>query len=123
MIPGLSFVPLSDVESAFSKVTDEICVTADEFDIPTEILEKIDELATHFPNIYIKEETIGRQQRDFLDPPALWNHYNNAAAGLNRTTNGVEGWHYGVTSLFQGSHPSIHTFQEKIQLDLMKKSG
>ena len=69
MIPALSFVPLSDVESAFSKVTDEICVTADEFDIPTEILEKIDELATHFPKIYIKEETIGRQQRDFLDPP------------------------------------------------------
>ena len=33
--------------------------------------------------------------------------------GLARTTNAVEGWHLGVTALFQGSHPSIYTFLEK----------
>ena len=37
--------------------------------------------------------------------------------GIITTTNAVEGWHNGVTSLFQGSHPSLHTFLEKIQLD------
>ena len=37
--------------------------------------------------------------------------------GLARTTNAVEGWHLGVTALFQGSHPSIHTFLEKNQQD------
>ena len=58
MIPALSFVPLSDVESAISKVTDEICVTADEYDIPIETLEKIDELATRniFPeNLQLRQ--------------------------------------------------------------------
>ena len=54
MIPALSFVPLSDVESAFTLVIDEICQTADQFDIPTEILEKIDELASYFQKTYIK---------------------------------------------------------------------
>ena len=43
--------------------------------------------------------------------------HQNAVCGLARTTNAVEGWHLGVTALFQGSHPSIHTFLEKIQLD------
>ena len=54
IIPALSFVPLSDVESAFTLVIDEICQTADQFDIPTEILEKIDELASYFTKTYIK---------------------------------------------------------------------
>ena len=89
----------------------------------TEILEKIDELASYFQKTYIKGETIGRQQRDPLFPPALWNHYDNAAAGLIRTTNAVEGWHNGVTSLFQGSHPSIHTFLEITQLDSQTRSS
>ena len=35
----------------------------------------------------------------------------------NAANSRVEGWHLGVTALFQGSHPSIHTFLEKIQLD------
>ena len=82
MIPALSVVPLSDVESAFTLVIDKICQTADQFDIPTDIFEKIDKLASYFQKTYIKKETIGRQQCDPLFPPALWNHYDNAAAGL-----------------------------------------
>ena len=61
-----------------------------------------------------KGDLIGRKT---LFPISLWNHYQNAVCGLARTTNAVEGWHLGVTALFQGSHPSIHTFLEKIQLD------
>ena len=45
------------------------------------------------------------------------NQLTDAAEGLARTTNAVEGWHLGVTSLFQGNHPCIRTFLEKISLD------
>ena len=55
MIPALSFVPLSDVESAFTLVIDKICQTADQFDIPTDIFEKIDKLASYFQKTYIKK--------------------------------------------------------------------
>ena len=48
---------------------------------------------------------------------ALWNHNKDAAEGLARTTNAVEGWHLGVTSLFQGNPPCIWTFPENISLD------
>ena len=44
-----------------------------------------------------------------------------AAEGLARTTNAVEGWHLGVTSLFQGNHPCIWTFLEKISLGAAKQ--
>ena len=48
---------------------------------------------------------------------SLWNHSHEAAEGLIRTTNAVEIWHLGVTALFQGSHPSLYIFLNKIQMD------
>ena len=58
IIPALSFVPLSDVESAFTLVIDKICQTADQFDIPTDIFEKIDKLASYFQKTYIKKKQL-----------------------------------------------------------------
>ena len=69
----------SDVESTFTLVIDEICETAEQFDIQTDVLDKVVEQASYFQKTYIKGETLGRQQHV---PPALWNHYDNAAAGL-----------------------------------------
>ena len=69
MIPALCFVPLSDVESALTLVIDQICQNADQFDIPTHIIEKIDEIASYFQKTYNKRETIGRQQRNPSPPP------------------------------------------------------
>ena len=40
-------------------------------------------------------------------PPFLWNQSMAAASGIARTTNAVEGWHFGIQSFFSGSHPSI----------------
>ena len=54
MIPALSFVLFSDVESAFTLITDEICQFGNQVDIPTDILEKIDELASYFQKTYVK---------------------------------------------------------------------
>ena len=48
---------------------------------------------------------------------SLWNHSQKAAEGLIRTTNAVEGWHLGVTAVFQGSHPILYPFLKKNQKD------
>ena len=50
-------------------------------------------------------------------PIDVWNQSQETSAGLVRTTNAVEGWHLGVTALFQGSHPPITTFLQKTKLD------
>ena len=52
---------LSDVESPFTLVIDEICDTAEQFDIPTGVLDKVVEQTSFFQKTYIKRETIGRQ--------------------------------------------------------------
>ena len=49
--------------------------------------------------------------------PDLSNHYNNAVSVRVGPNNVVEGWHNDVTSLFQGSQPSIHTCLEQLQRD------
>ena len=63
MIPSPSLLHLSNVDSAFLLEIDTICETTDEFDVPTHILEKIDDFASYFQKTYTKGETIGRQRR------------------------------------------------------------
>ena len=68
MIPALSFIPLSNVESAFILAIEKIYQSANQSDILIDILVKIDELASCFQKTYIKGKTIGRHQRDPLFP-------------------------------------------------------
>ena len=60
-------------------------------------------------------------EREPTFPINPWNHFHDAADGLIRTTNAVDGWPLGVTALFQGSHPTVSVFLEKIQLDVMNQ--
>ena len=117
LIPALSFVPAEMVNAAFDLVIEEIENVSDKFDLDDNITQKLDEVASYFQRTYIKGETIGRNSREPLFPVNLWNHSEEAAAGLIRTTNAVEGWHLGVATLFKGNHPSVHTFLEQIKLD------
>ena len=118
LIPALiSFEPVEMVNAAFDLVTEEIEKVSDKFDLDDSITEKLDEVASYFQRTYIKGETIGRNSRDPLFPVNLWNHSEETAAGLIRTTNAVEGWHLGVATLFKGNHPSVPTFLEQIKLD------
>ena len=117
LIPALSFVPTDLVEQSFESAIEEIEHVVDRLDLEQSLSDKIDELASYFQRSYIKGETIGRNSRQPLFPMSLWNHSQEAAEGLIRTTNAFEGWHLGVTALFQGSHPSLYTFLNKIQMD------
>ena len=60
------------------------------------------ELSKYLPSTFYQLYTIHIQY-----PLDLWNHNKDAADGLARTTNTVEGWHLGVTSFFQGNNPCI----------------
>ena len=58
-------------------------------------------------------------EKEAIFPIEIWNQNQETSEGLMRTTNSVEeGWHWGVSALFQGSHPSIIAFSEKIRLDV-----
>ena len=48
---------------------------------------------------------------------AVWNHSVSALEGLARTNNAVEGWHFGLQSLFQCSHPNIWTLIRQLEKD------
>ena len=105
------------MEQSFESVIDEIEHVVDRLDLEQSLSDKIDELASYFQRSYIKGETIGQNSSQRLFPMSLWNHSQEAAEGLIRTTHAVEGWHLGVTALFQGSHLSLYTFLNKIQID------
>ena len=100
-------VPTDLVEQSFESVIEEIEHVVDRLDLEQSLSDKIDELASYFQRSYIKGETIGRNSRQPFFPMSLWNHSQEVAEGLIRTTNAVEGWHLGVTALFKGSHPNF----------------
>ena len=85
LIPALSFVPVEMVNAAFDLVIEEIENVSDKFDLDDNITQKLDEVASYFQRTYIKGETIGRNSREPLFPVNLWNHSEEAAAGLIRT--------------------------------------
>jgi len=44
--------------------------------------------------------------------------------GITRTTNSVEGWHYGIQSLFLCHHPTVWTFMTGLKKDMqMQKTN
>ena len=66
----------------------------------------------------------GRRQRgrgENYGPPLfshdVWNQHDAAGAGIARTTNTCEGWHHGVQSLMQCSHPTMWRFIEGLRRD------
>ena len=68
----------------------------------------------------LKKRTMIRgTSRAPLFEPSIWNQNSAASEGLAKTTNAVEGWHYGIQSLFSGSHPDVWTFLRKFRQDAL----
>ena len=80
------------------------------------ILEKTNQLTSYFQRTCINGERIAKNKSDATFPIELWNQSEEKSQGLIRTTKAVEGCHWGVSALFQGSHPPI-TFLVKFRLD------
>ena len=101
-LPALAVVPSTDVAEAFWTLADYM---------PGH--EKMPELLAYFEHTYIR----GRRRpernechRSALYPIETWNHFESALKGIARTTNSIEGWHYGLQALFQCHHPTLWTF-------------
>ena len=57
-------------------------------------------------------------------PPSIWNKRGAALKGLKgvaRTTNAVEGWHFGIRAFFSGSQPSLWRMLESLKKDSANK--
>ena len=85
----LAFVPLGDVVSAFEflvKTNDELCKLYKSF-------------VDYFEETYIgcKKRGRGIGRKDSLFPIKMWNVYQRTVDHQPRTSNNVEGWHYGIS--------------------------
>ena len=76
--------------------------------------EKIDEMCLYFGSTYIKSLV---PNREVLFPTSLWNQREAAMSGIARTTNAVEGWHFGIQSYFSGAHPNLWKVIDSLQKD------
>ena len=103
--------------TVFDLVIKEIEKMSDKFDLDDKITEKLNEEASNSQRIYIKSGTIGRNSRDPLFPVSPRIQSGEAAAGIKRIKNAVEGWHLGVATLFTGNYSSGHAFLEQINLN------
>jgi hypothetical protein len=108
--PALAMVPASDVVESFLILSDHM---------PNH--EKIPELLSYFEHTYIRgRRRPGRVERygPAIFPIPTWNHFETASDGVARTTNAVEGWHYGLQALFQCHHPTLWSFMQGIAKDV-----
>ena len=103
-----------EIGNSYDKIVEEIQIVCDRTIKESEKIAKVDELCLYFGSNYIKSLV---PNREALFPPSLWNQRDAASSGLARTTNAVEGWHYGIQSYFSGSHPSIWKVIANLQKD------
>jgi len=112
-LAALSHVPVNDVPEAFDLLANSM---AD--------VEHLDEVVTYFEHTYIRGRRLrGRAEnyRPATFPPEVWNQFDAAGDGICRTNNICEGWHHGLQSLLQSSHPTMWRFIEGLQRDCTKQ--
>lgn len=110
-LPALAMVPPEDVANSFDLLAESMPEN-----------EKIVELLSYFEHTYIQGRRRVGRGRNFgpaIFPIETWNHYQTAVDGISRTTNAAEGWHYGIQSLFQCSHPTMWKFLNGISKDIL----
>ena len=108
-LAALAYVPVPDVVDAFELVAESM---------PAH--ERMDELPTYFEHTYIRGRRLrgrGNNYGNALYSIDSWNQNEATVDGIARTTNIVEGWHYGLQALFQCHHPTLSTFLEGLEND------
>ena len=114
MLPALAHVPPAHVKASFELVIEEITDVIEREQFEESVVEKMDELAIYFKRTYI-ENPIVNKKPPF--PIEMWNQYDAAGEGVARTTNSVEGWHYGLQAYFSGSTPNIWLLLRNLEKD------
>jgi len=89
-------------------------------------IDRMDEVVTYFEHKYIRGRRLrgrGDNYREASFSIELWNQHAAGLAGIARTTNCVEGWHYGLQSLFQCHHPIVWNFSASIKKDIQQQKA
>lgn len=102
-LAALAFVPQGDVRALF-----EVLISR----FPNE--RKYNDLTAYFSSTYITNHS----GLDALFPIRLWNHYEAALSGEERTTNCCEGYHNSLRALFNCSHPSMWDLMDGLKKDI-----
>ena len=114
-LPALAHVPETDVIEAFELLAESM---------PPH--EHMDELISYFKHTYIQGSRLrgrGNNYGNALFPVRMWNQHGTSVDGIARTTNAVEGWHYGLQTLFQCHHPTMWTFLNGLLVDHSKQTA
>ena len=112
-LAALSHVPVDDVPEAFD-VLAESMPDADH----------LDEVVTYFEHTYVRGRRLRGRGENYGAPLfsiASWNQLDAAADGIARTNNICEGWHNGIQSLLQCSHPTMWRFLDGLRSDCVKQ--
>ena len=104
MIPALAFGKNEEIQESFELIVEDITTLADQQHLDSFVFEQTDELYLYFQSNNIKYPLL-KQPPVF--PSEIWNQRDAALEGIARTTNAVEGWHYGIQALFSRSYPGI----------------
>ena len=113
MLPALAFENVEQVKDSYKLVVEDIQNVCDQTSQDPSVIGKIDELCSYFQNIYVEKPSL----RTPLFPPSVWNQREAAIDGVARTTNAVEGWHFGIQAFFSGSHPTLWKTLENLKKD------
>lgn len=82
--------------------------------------ERMNELLTYFEQTYVRGKRVRGRAEVYgqpLYPIETWNKFLTAGVGIARTTNAVEGWHFGLQSLLLCAHPTMWLFLEGLLRD------
>ena len=105
----LFFVPENDVLERILELMDLI---------PD--LKWVDELRAYIEITYAqgRNRGHGRGRGPVRYPPLMWNHFENPANNVQRTTNAVEGHHSGLNILFLPQHPCMGKLLDDVTKDI-----
>ena len=114
MLPALAHVLPCHVKACFELVVEEIAEVIDMETFDDSISEKVDGLSLYFKNAYIEGPTVTKKTPLQIE---IWNQFEADGEGVARTTNSVEGWHYGLQAYFTGSQPNVRLLLRNLKND------
>lgn len=114
MLDGIAFVPLPDVQPAFSYVKQSMPQYAQP-------------LVAYFDATYVSGRTrqtaAGDRRIKPAFPPQTWNVFDATLSGASRTNNHAEAWNHHIKHLVGHDHPSVWRLLEGLQMDTAEASS
>jgi hypothetical protein len=103
MIVALAFVPIADLDAAFTTLSNHIS-------------QEFKPILDWFEVFYIGRPIRNRGRRRAMFPPDMWSVYDRTVNGLDRTNNYAEAAHRRMQAEFGVDHPNIWKFIDGLRV-------